>query len=173
MSKSQKLAVSSMLVAASILLSCVSIRFGFWTISFACLPIFISACLFTPQETILIALAGAALEQFISYGLSLTTPLWLLPAIARATYLSLALLKYRNDLKAAPLMKHFVISNLVCTLVTTIAMVADSIYYGYFHWSIIGISLLSRLISSVTIAILCGLITYPILNAIKANTKGE
>lgn len=173
MNKSQKLAIGSMLVSASILLSCISFPLGFWTISFSCLPIFISACLFSPQETILIALAGAALEQFISYGLSLTTPLWLLPAIARAAYLSLALLKYRNNLNTAPLMKHFIISNLICTAVTTIAMIADSIYFGYFYWSVIGISLLCRLISSVTIAILCGLVTFPILKAIKANEKGE
>ncbi len=59
-------------------------------ISWASLPILLCAALLTPADAFAVALCGSFFEQLLSpYGMSATTPLWMLPVILQALFASL------------------------------------------------------------------------------------
>ena len=70
--------------ALCIAFSCLSSKTGPLTISFASLPIYVAAFYLGAPEAIIVALLGGAADQIISYGISATTLLWLIPGVLRA-----------------------------------------------------------------------------------------
>lgn len=175
--KIYKLAAMGILGALCIAFSCLSIKTGPLTISFASLPIYVAAFYLGAPEAIIVALLGGAADQIISYGVSATMPLWLIPGIVRA--ITAFLLSYwYNKLYKKPIETDYsitlivcIISSLMCTFATTAVMAIDALLFDYFSWAYILSSLGMRLFSSTIVAILCGIVVSPIVNILKQKRR--
>lgn len=175
--KIYKLAAMGILGALCIAFSCLSIKTGPLTISFASLPIYVAAFYLGAPEAIIVALLGGAADQIISYGISATMLLWLIPGIIRA--ITAFLLSYwYNKLYKKPIEADYnitlitcIISSLICTFATTAVMAIDTLLFNYFSWTYILSSLGMRLCSSVLVAILCGMVVSPIVNILKQKRR--
>lgn len=175
--KTYKLAAIGILGALCIAFSCLSIKTGPLTISFASLPIYVAVFYFGAPEAILVALLGGAADQIIFYGISTTMPLWLIPGILRAVTAYLLSYWYNKCYKK-PIETSYivtlsvcVISNLICTFATTAVMAIDALLFDYFSWTYILSSLGMRLFSSTIMAILCGIVISPIVNILKQKRR--
>ena len=175
--KIYKLAAMGILGALCIAFSCLSIKTGPLTISFASLPIYVAAFYLGAPEAIIVALLGGAADQIISYGISATTLLWLIPGVLRAATASLLAYWY-NKLYKKPIERCYsitlivcIMSSLICTFATTAVMAIDALIFNYFSWTYILSSLGMRLFSSILVAILCGVVVSPIVNILKQKRR--
>ena len=106
-------------------------------ITFAGLAIVVAAMAYGPVDAIIIAAIGAFLSQLrSSYGLTITTPLWMIPPIMRAVVVGVVALIFRK--KKSYLEDHPVISTItiisaavIVTASNTLVMWLDSIIVGY------------------------------------------
>lgn len=175
--KTYKLAVMGILGALCIAFSCLSIKTGPLTISFASLPIYVAAFYLGAPEAIIVALLGGAADQIISYGISATMPLWLIPGVVRAATAFLLSYWYKKLYKKPAETDYSItlliciISSFICTFVTTEIMAIDALLFNYFSWTYILSSLGMRLFSSTIIAILCGIVVSPIVNILKQKRR--
>ena len=78
-SKTKKLAMDSMLAAMCAVLGYLSLDFGNLKITFESVPILLGALLLGPIDGMAIGGVGTLLYQLVRYGVSVTTPLWILP----------------------------------------------------------------------------------------------
>ena len=80
-SKTKKLAMDSMLAAMCAVLGYLSLDFGNLKITFESVPILLGALLLGPIDGMAIGGVGTLLYQLVRYGVSVTTPLWILPYV--------------------------------------------------------------------------------------------
>jgi len=175
--KTYKLAAIGILSALCVAFSCLSIKTGPLTISFASLPIYVAAFYLGAPEAIIVALLGGAADQIISYGISTTTLLWLIPGALRAVTAFLLSYWY-NKLYRKPVETDYsvtliicIISSFICTFATTAVMAIDALLFNYFSWTYVLSSLGLRLFSSTIVAILCGAVVSSIVNILKQKRR--
>src|SRR5574344_1123237 len=80
MIKTKKLVLYALFTAIHVVLCYASINLGNMKITISGLPIIIGAMLFGPMAGLEIGLLGSLLNQLLTYGLTLTTVLWIIPA---------------------------------------------------------------------------------------------
>lgn len=92
----------AMLAALYVLLNnTIAIKAGNLRITFASLPVVLSALLFGPLESAVTALAGEFINQLIGgYGITATTALWLIPPAVRGVVIGMEL--WRSGVRTAP-----------------------------------------------------------------------
>ena len=71
--------MTGMLAALYLALNLVGFRAWSFHVTFASLPVVVGALLFGPVEGMLIAFIGEFFNQLLSYGVTPTTALWLIP----------------------------------------------------------------------------------------------
>ena len=79
MSKTRRLAFDAMLAAMCAVLGALSIDLGNLKITFEGFPVLLGALLFGPLDGLAIGGIGTLVYQLLRYGVSVTTPLWILP----------------------------------------------------------------------------------------------
>lgn len=136
-------------------------------ITFASLPILLSALLFGPVEAAVIALVGEFLNQLLGYGISVTTMLWIIPPAVRALVVGMSALAFRGSDR--PLERRPVTCYACCILGamgTTVANTAvywvDSIIYHYYSFALIFGSFAWRLFTGIITAAVVTTLAIPI-----------
>ena len=138
----KRICVDGMLAAVYIVLSFASFSIApNVQITFAGLAIVITAMAFGAPDAIIIATIGAFLSQLrSSYGLTITTPLWMIPPILRAVVVGFVAFLYRRKgdlLENHPAMTFvtIIVAAMVVTGANTLVMWLDSIIVGYaYQW---------------------------------------
>jgi len=155
------------------LLTMVSVRAGNLHVTFSSLPIVVSALLFGPLETAAAALLGEFLNQMLSYGFTLTTPLWLIPPAIRGLLIGAAALWFRR--RGRPLEERPAWFLTICTgaaLVTTAcntaAILADSLIFHYYTPTLIMGDLVLRILSGVITAVCVALVAMPLTRLLRS-----
>lgn len=144
--KTRQLALDAILAAMCAVLGAVSIDLGNLKISFESLPVLLGALLFGPLDALAVGGVGTLIYQLLRYGVTVTTPLWMLPymlcgALTGWYAKSRGFLLSRKQLAAAV----FAASLLVFALNTAV-LYADSLIFGYYSAAFIFGSLLPRLL---------------------------
>ena len=144
--KTRQLALDAILAAMCAVLGAVSIDLGNLKISFESLPVLLGALLFGPLDALAVGGVGTLIYQLLRYGVTVTTPLWMLPymlcgALTGWYAKSRGFLLSRRQLAAAV----FAASLLVFALNTAV-LYADSLIFGYYSAAFIFGSLLPRLL---------------------------
>lgn len=157
----------AVLAALYVLLNMVSIRAGNLRITFASLPVVVSALLFGPLEAALAALLGEFLNQMLSYGFTATTALWLVPPAIRGLIVGAAamgLWKSGRPLESRPVLCGgvCVLAALGTTAANTLVIWLDSVLYGYYTAVYVFGDLLYRLGSGTVIAIIIATVAMPL-----------
>ena len=132
-SKTKKLAMDSMLAAMCAVLGYLSLDFGNLKITFESVPILLGALLLGPIDGMAIGGVGTLLYQLVRYGVSVTTPLWILPYVLCGLVVGLG--SSRRDFHPSRWESTvFIVSGeLLITLLNTVTLYIDSKIYGYYY----------------------------------------
>ncbi len=171
MSKSNTKALCrvAMMAALYVLLNnTVAIKAGNLRITFASLPVVVTALLFGPAESAAAALLGEFINQLIGgYGITATTVLWLIPPAVRGVVIgavALALRRTGRPLERRPVLGYAVcVLAALCTTFSNTAVIAvDALLYNYYSRAYVFGELLYRLGSGVLIAVIVATAAMPL-----------
>lgn len=87
--KAKRMVTVAMLIAMYVVLSLFSINLGNMKITLDSLPIIVGAALLGPLDGFLIGFFGSFLNQLLTFGLTPTTILWVIPAAVRGLLIGL------------------------------------------------------------------------------------
>ena len=168
----RRIVYDGMLAAIYVVLSTLGIHFGnVLTITFASLPTTLAAIVFGPADAFLIGLLGEFLAQFMKYGLTLTTPLWILPSAIRGLLIGIVALIYKK--KGTDMMDHrfqalgwLLGIAVIVSFVNTLVMFLDATIYDY-SFLFAAWSTLTRFGTSLLTAVIVWLVCMPLYSAIK------
>ncbi len=155
------------LSALYFLLNMISVRAGNLRITFASLPVVVCALLTGPAEAALTAVFGELLNQLLSYGVSATTALWLIPPAVRGVVIGLAALwAHRSgrelERRIAACYAVCVAAALCTTLTNTLVIWLDSVLYGYYTPVYVFGDLAVRLVTGTVTAVIVAMLAAPL-----------
>ncbi|MFA6829916.1 MAG: ECF transporter S component [Bacilli bacterium] len=161
-----RLALDSILSALYFILAFLTVSFGNIHLTFASLVIVFAATAIGLPDSIGIALLGEFLIQVLSYGITITTPLWILPPVIRA--LTIALFSYFYKRKKDNIQNHLpvyffalIFASILTTLGNTLVMFLDAYIFQYTYAFVIYESII-RLLLGIATAIVIGFINIPL-----------
>jgi len=159
-----------MLIAMYFLLSnYLALNLGPIRLTLDMLPIIVGACLFGPLDGLIIGLIGNFLFQLAGpYGISATTPLWMLPDAVRGLLVGLLL---RGAVRSRP--KYAAVLGLISVVVATITtgvMYVDCLVYKY-SFAVYTPFIVWRYLAGLILAALAALILPALLSALEKIIK--
>jgi len=160
----RKLVVIAMMVAVYVVLNTVgTIRLGWINISVSALPIIVGALLYGPGGGLMVGLVGAFLGQLMTYGVTATTVLWIIPPAVRGLLIGLYAKRCGYALSRRQLVGVLIVTSLVVTLLNT-----GAIYYTYAYvFGKVGI----RIVSGAVTAVAMAFVTPPVLDMLKRSLR--
>ncbi len=174
--KTKRMATNAMLAALYFALSMLAIPVGGLKLTFEHLPIIIAALMFGPVDALVIGALGELANQMMTYGFTVTTVLWMAPAMFRGLSMGLCakfLSKYVGvDAvieKKLPLafLVTCVISGLICSLLNTFTLYVDSKMFGYYSYAMVFGVLWIRLAASAVSSVVMAVAAKPVLAAMR------
>lgn len=165
--KTKRLVVNALCVAMYVVLSSyVSLSLGGIKITVDALPILLAAILFGPADGLIVGLLGNLLGQLLGpYGLSVTTPLWMLPAGLRGLLVGLAARRESFSLAPKKLGLLLVVTALIVTAVNTGVMWVDCLVFQY-SFATYSPYIAARIVSGVVMAVLFTFVLPPLVKAL-------
>ena len=136
-------------------------------ITFTALPFLIIAYLCGPVEGLLTGLVGTFLSQLLTYGLSATTVLWMLPYAAMGLVAGLVYRSCKNKTKIRAIVLSTVISGIVQYILTQLVSYLDGVVI-FKYYTIEALLLLQpiRLATWAIITLVYTLISIPLVKAL-------
>ena len=161
----RKMVTIAMLIAVYVVLSLVGTLNLWWIrISVDSLPIILGALLYGPVGGLLVGLLGSLMNQLITYGLTATTVLWVIPAAARGLMIGAYAKKCHFELSGAKIVGVLCVTAVVVTALNTGAMYIDSVIYNYYSYAYVFGGLVVRIISGAATAVLMVFVAPPVVN---------
>lgn len=154
----RRLVTDAVLIALYVVLNFYTIRLGWLNISLAAFPILVAALLYGWADGLIVGAMSGFISQLLTYGLSVTTVMWMLPTLVRGLMVGLYATKRGFDLNRKQIGFIVLVSCLVVTLLNTVALYADSLIYHYPVALTLG-TIALRLVSSVVMAVVFTIIT--------------
>lgn len=174
-----RIALDSMMAALYFIMTYLSIRIGTnYHITIASMMVILSSQLFGLPDALFITLLGEFLNQTLTYGIMVTTPLWLIPPLARVFVLSLFKRHYtkRNDSLINHIVIYFltiVLAGLSTSILNTAVTFLDGYIIGY-PVSFVLLTTVIRFSLNLLTSIVLGAVSLPILKVLgKAIHKKE
>lgn len=172
LSATRRLVFDAMLMALYVILAKLTIPIQGIRITLAPLPIVFASLFFLPYDACMVAGLGEFIIQMTgSYGLTPTTPLWILPPILRAIFIALPAWLYRR--KEDRLENHIVIyfvvilfSALITTLANTGVWFLDA-YIMEYPYPYTLITTVIRGVVGILTAIVVGALCLPLSRVMK------
>lgn len=160
------------LTALYVLLTMISIRAGNLRVTFASLPVVVSALLYGPWEAAVTALLGEFLNQMLTYGFTATTVLWLIPPAVRGITVGLCALRLRRTerpLEYRPGLYYIacVAAALATTVCNTAVIWLDSLLYHYYTFAYVFGDGLLRLFTGVITAVCVASVAMPLTRLLR------
>jgi ECF transporter S component (folate family) len=169
--RTQQLVIDALLAAMCVVLGFMSIRIGnIMKISLEDFPVIFAALLFGPVDGMIVAAVWIFLYQLLSYGITVTTVLWILPFVIVGGIAGAYAKKYNYNNSSKQIFIIFLICEILVCLLNTGAIYADSKIYGYYYPTIITGMILIRLATAVGKGVVLGLISPPVLKALSKVT---
>lgn len=161
----RKLCLCAAMIALHIVLDMISLRIGNnIKITFGGLPFVIVAIMYGPTEGLVVGLLATFLSQLINYGITVTTPLWVIPGGIHGLTMGLLFNAFSRKQDIVPLTVSIALSTLAVTVFNTLALYIDGKIMGYAP--IIWATLPFRIISSVLVAVCYSAIITLLLKAV-------
>ena len=137
--------LNSVLAAICTTLAFLAISTQGLKITFESLPVLIGALLFGPLSGAAIGTLGTIIYQLLKFGVTITTPLWILPYTLYGLYVGYY--AKRHGFKLSTKQTFFIVisGELLITMINTISLYIDSHIYGYYYPALIVGLLLPRL----------------------------
>lgn len=166
-----KLCRIAAMVALYVLLNMVAIKAGNLRLTFASLPVVLTALLYGPLEAALVAFLGEFTNQMLSYGFTATTVLWLIPPALRGMTVGLGAgwLGNRSPLENRPVACYAVciVAAIATTAVNTLVIWLDSVLYGYYTPVYVFGATALRLVTGVVTAVVIATVVMPLARTLR------
>ena len=167
----QQLAVDAVLAAMVVVLGYMSIRIGnIMKVSLEDFPVMIAALIFGPADGMIVAGVGIFLYQLLSYGITATTVLWVIPFVAVGGLAGWYAKRSNYNNTGRQILILFIACELLICLLNTGAIYADSKIYGYYYPTIITGMIAIRLVVAAVKGVVLGVISTPLLKALSKVT---
>jgi len=162
----------AIMAALYVLLTMISVKMGNLHITFASLPVVVTAVLFGPVEACVTALLGEFLNQMLSYGFTATTVLWLIPPAVRGLIIgaaALRLMKSGRPMDSRPAVFYTACAGAaVCTTVCNTAVIwLDSVIYHYYTFAYVFGDMLVRFVTGMITAVLIATVAIPLVRFLR------
>ena len=155
----RKMVTIAMLTAVYVVLNFAgTVRLG-WS-----LPVIVGAMLYGPVGGLLVGLLGAFMGQLLTYGVTATTILWILPQAARGLLVGVYAKHCGYKFSSGQLTLALIGTALVVTALNTGAMYIDSVIYNYYSYAYVFGGLVVRIISGAATAVLMVFVAPPVVN---------
>ncbi len=160
--------MAAMYVGLDFLAVSVSAPFGGnLKISLSGLPVIIVAIFGGPFWGAATGFVGAFIGQLLTYGISATTILWVLPAMVRGLSIGILFRVFKYSLKPGILTLETCISSLLVTLFNTGAMLVEQKLYGYYQsFMAIYVAIPTRVLAGIITAVVFSLMLPTIINSL-------
>ena len=167
------MAIDAMLIAMHVVLNTFSLKALNFKFTFDSFPIVVGAVMFGPLHGSLIGLLGSACYQFFfsGYGITPTTPLWILPAVVRGLIIGIYSKKKSFEPPKKGLVAICILAGVVVTSLNTVAIYTDSMLFNYFSYELVFGSIVPRYIASIIIAVVFALIVPALIKGIRKNIR--
>lgn len=136
-------------------------------ISLSGLPVIVVAIFGGPLWGAACGFVGAFIGQLLSYGITATTLLWILPAVARGLLMGFLFRLFKRSLKPGILNLETSISSLLVTALNTGAMLVEQKLYGYYSsYLAIFLAVPTRVVAGIVTAIVFSLMLPTIISSL-------
>lgn len=132
--QTKRLSFNAVLAAMCAVLGAVSLDFGNLKLTFESFPVIIAALLFGPVDAMLVGGIGTFLYQVLRYGITVTTPLWILPYILCGLVVGLYAKKHSFNMDKIQLGIIIFAGSILIFLLNTFVLYVDSKVYGYYSF---------------------------------------
>ncbi len=174
MSKTRRMCYAALLAAMYVPLSLyVAVQVGNVRISFGSLPVVVAALLFGPVDAVAAAMVGEFFKQLLTYGVTYTTVLYLIPPALRGLVVGLGALGLLS-LRGRRLEERRMLCYAVCiaaavctTLGNTLVNWLDSVLMGYYFPGLILGDFAWRLIVGMINAVVMSSLAIPLVKALR------
>ena len=170
-----RLTTNAMLVALYVVLSLqfmtVNLEILGLKLTFEHFPVLLCGVLFGPIDAVTVGAIGEFINQATSqYGITLTTPLWILPIMVRGLMVGGSCKIFKKYAKKDSIVFYllvFIVSGIFSSSFNTLALYVDSKIFGYYtHAMVFGVYWTRIIMSGIT-SILMGLLVTPIMYALR------
>ena len=171
--RTKTLCLVSVLAALYVPLSIfAAVQMGNVRISFGSLPVVVSALLFGPVEAVTVAMVGEFFKQLLTYGLTYTTALYLVPPALRGLVVGLgAALALRRgqrlEERRAACYAVCVLAAICTTVGNTGVNWLDSVIFGYYTPALIFGDLVWRLVVGMINALVMASLAMPLIRVLR------
>ena len=168
----RKMVTIAMLTAVYVVLSLVGTLNLWWIrISVDSLPIILGALLYGPVGGLLVGLLGSFMNQLITYGLTATTVLWVIPAAARGLMIGAYARKHHFELSRTQIIGVLCLTAIVVTALNTGAMYLDSVINGYYSYAYVFGGVVTRVIAGLATALVMSFVAPPVVSMLDRSLR--
>lgn len=165
--KTKRIAIDGMLAAMVAVLGYIAITTNLFKVTFESFPVLLAAFMFGPVDGLAVGGIGTLIYQLLKWGVTATTPLWILPYCAAGLLLGLYAKKHNYKNTKKQIFVAVILAELLITAMNTGAMYIDANIYGYYFPGFIMGGLPLRLAICVVKSIVFGIITPIVTTAVK------
>ena len=170
--RTRRIALDGMLAAVYFALTLLTVTTGSLKFTFASLAFVMAALLFGPLDAMAVALVGELLYQVILYGITATTPIWLVPPVLHALRLGLFahfMGNRQRPLENRPAAWYFacVDCGIVNAVFNTAALYFDSVIYKYYQFHLVFGLALVRAGVAIATAVVVATVSIPLARALR------
>ncbi|MDD5906018.1 MAG: ECF transporter S component [Clostridiales bacterium] len=163
--KTRQIATDAMLAALCAVLGYLAVDLGNLKITFESLPVLLGALLFGPLDGLCVGGIGTLLYQVIRYGITVTTPLWMMPYLLIGLLVGLYAKRCSFALTAKRILGITIAAELLIAVLNTGVLYVDSIIFGYYSAAYIFGTLGVRLLLCIGKGVAFGMVLPVILRA--------
>ena len=169
--RTQQLVTDAMLAAMAVALGYMSIRIGnIMKISLEDFPVIFAALMFGPVDGMIVAGVGILIYQLLSYGITATTVLWIIPFVVAGAVAGLYAKRAGFNNSRKELIIIFIVCELIIWALNSGAIYTDAKIFGYYYPGIVSGMLLIRLGTALAKGIVLGVVSQPVLKALSKYT---
>lgn len=146
-----------MLIAVYIVLSILTpIKLSNFKFTFEAFPILVAGLLLGPVDGLLVGAIGSTIYQllFSGYGITPTTPLWVLPHALSGLIVGLYAKYKKYDLDFKNTVFISIISALLVTTLNLLALYVDSKMFGYYSKTLVFGNIIFKIITGIILSII-------------------
>ena len=168
--KVRKLTTIALLSAVYVVLSILTpIRIQNFKFTFEAFPVLVAGLLFGPMDGCLVGALGSFIYQlfFSGYGITPTTPLWVLPHAFSGLLVGYYALKNSFDLDFKKIVFISIVSAFCVTALNILALYVDSKLYGYYSPTLVFGNIIFKVIVGIILAFLYASIMPKLLTYLK------
>ena len=136
-SDTTQLTINAMLAALCAVLGYVSLEMGNFKLTFESVPVLMAALMYGPVSGALVGGVGTFIYQILRYGITVTTPLWIMPYVMAGFTVGLYAKKHNFSSTNKQLMLIIICAQLLIFVVNTASLTIDSLVYGYYSTAFI------------------------------------